>query len=65
MRYSEVNNSIIEDSCGWKTEKVLWTKNLGNIPREPAKFFIFSSKIGSTTMKKKDVFADDTIQSII
>ena len=28
MRYSEVNNSIIENSCGWKTEKVLWTKNL-------------------------------------
>ena len=27
MRYSEVNNSIIENSCGWKTEKVLWTKN--------------------------------------
>ena len=28
MRYSEVNNSIIENSCGWKTEKVLWTKKL-------------------------------------
>ena len=30
IRYSEVNNSVIENSCGRKTEKVLWTKDFSD-----------------------------------
>ena len=44
MRYSEVNNSVIENSCGRKTEKVLWTKNFGKTFSKAVNFYKMFSK---------------------